>query len=57
MKRCVVEHQMRSLLNFSSTVTYSPNTATNKKPALGGLGEAQGLCSLNDAYGTIRSTP
>jgi hypothetical protein len=37
----VVEHQMRSLLSFSSTVTYSPNTTTNKKPALGGLEKAQ----------------
>jgi hypothetical protein len=40
---------MRSLLSFSSTVTYSPNTTTNKKPALGGLEKAQGLGSLSDA--------
>ena len=46
MKLCVVEHQMRSLLSFSSTVTYSPNTTTNKKPALGGLEKAQALRSL-----------
>ena len=42
----MVEHQIRSLLSFSSTVTYSPNTTTNKKPALGGLEKAQALRSF-----------
>jgi len=37
---------MRSLLSFSSTVTYSPHITTNKKPALGGLEETQVLRSL-----------
>ena len=46
----MVEHQMRSLLKLSR-VTYSPNTVTNKKPALGGLEKAQALRGLNDAYG------
>jgi hypothetical protein len=45
MERCVVEHQMWSLLKLSR-VTYSPNTVTNKKPALGGLERAQALRSL-----------
>ena len=36
---------MRSLLKLSR-VTYSPNTTTNKKPALGGLEKAQALRSL-----------
>ena len=45
MEHCVVEHQMRSLLKVSR-ITYSPNTVTNKKPALGGLGEAQALRSF-----------
>ena len=35
-------------LSFS-TITYSPNTVTNKKPALGGLEKAQALRSLSDA--------
>jgi hypothetical protein len=48
MEHCVVEHQMRSLLKVS-TVTYSPNTTTNKKPALGGLEKAQVLRRLSDA--------
>ena len=46
MEGRVVEHQMRSLRSFSSTVTYSPNTTTNKKPALGGLEKAQALRSF-----------
>ena len=49
----MVEHQMRSLLSFSSTVTYSPNTTTNKKSALGGLEKAQALRSLSDALSVI----
>jgi hypothetical protein len=32
-----------------SRVTYSPNTTTNKKPALGGLEKAQVLRNLSDA--------
>lgn len=63
MKLCVVEHQMRSLLSFSSTVTYSPNTVTNKKPAIGGLENAQALgsllmpsnCKVNDASNLFSS--
>ena len=45
MEGRVVEHQMRSLRSFS-TVTYSPNTVTNKNPTLGGLEKAQALHSL-----------
>jgi hypothetical protein len=40
---------MRSLLSFSSTGTYLPNTVTNKKLALSGLEKAQTLRSLSDA--------
>ncbi len=36
---------MRSVESFSR-ITYSPNTTTNKKPALGGLEKAQVLRSL-----------
>ena len=36
---------MRSLLSFSR-ITYSPNTTTNKKPALGKLEKAQVLRNL-----------
>ena len=39
---------MWSLLKLSR-VTYSPNTVTNKKPALGGLETAQVLRRLSDA--------
>ena len=45
MKLCVVEHQMRSLGKLGR-ITYSPNTTTNKKPALGGLEKALALRSL-----------
>ena len=40
-----MEHQMRSLFKVSR-ITYSPNTTTNKKPALGGLEKAQALRSF-----------
>ena len=54
---------MRSVESFSSTVTYSPNTTTNKKPALGGLEKAQVLrsllmlsnCKVNDASNLFSS--
>ena len=37
---------MRSLLKLSTSITYSPQTTTNKKPALGGLEKAQALRSF-----------